>query len=193
MSARLEQQLAFLTEVDKLKSVNRANILTDRSRAENTGEHSWHVALFAMVLADQAGPDVDIARVIQMLLIHDIVEIDAGDNPIFDVATTNDIEAQEQAAADRLFGMLPTDQAASFRALWDEFEAASTPDAIFAKAIDRVQPPVLNLASNGGTWAAYNVTEARVDEMVGTKVTRGAPALWAHLKTRISAYFAQAS
>ncbi|WP_224824697.1 HD family hydrolase [Cognatishimia sp. MH4019] len=193
MSARLEQQLAFLTEVDKLKSVNRGNILTDRSRPENSAEHSWHVALFALVMADQADARVDLARVIQMLLIHDIVEIDAGDNPIFDVPAVNDIEAEEKAAADRLFGMLPKDQAQTFRALWDEFEAAATPDAVFAKAIDRALPPVLNLASNGGTWAKYNVTEDRVDQMVGTKVARGAPALWDHLKGRIHTYFQNAS
>lgn len=189
MSDRINAQLAFLTEACKLKSVLRATTLCNGSRRENSGEHSWHIALYALVLGEQAGPDVNIDRVIRMLLIHDLVEIDAGDTPIHG---DHDIAAQdavEQAAATRIFGLLPPDQAAGFRALWDEFEAAETPDAIFAKSIDRVQPLVANLETDGASWRAYNVTAAQVETRVGVKVARGAPALWAALKSRIDAWF----
>ena len=127
-----------------------------------------------------------------MLLIHDLVEIDAGDVPIHS-ATARDPAAQdaeEQAAADRIFGLLPQDQAASFRALWDEFEAAATDDAIFAKSIDRVQPVISNLEAGGASWIDYNVTQAQVEARVGDKVRKGAPAIWEALKARMDAWFA---
>ncbi|ARU00924.1 HD domain-containing protein [Yoonia vestfoldensis] len=190
MTDRIAAQLRFLTEACKLKSVQRATTLCDGSRRENSGEHSWHIALYAWVLGDQAQADVDIDRVIRMLLIHDLVEIDAGDTPIH---AAQDAAAQakiEQMAATRIFGLLPPDQAQSFRALWDEFEAAETADAIFAKSIDRVQPVIANLETDGGTWPAYHVTAAQLEARVGTKVARGAPALWAALKQRIDAWFA---
>ncbi|MFN3664499.1 HD domain-containing protein, partial [Yoonia sp.] len=154
MTDRIDAQLAFLTEACKLKSVLRATTLCDGSRRENSGEHSWHIALYALVLGEHAGADVDINRVIRMLLIHDLVEIDAGDSPIHGDHDTAAQDAIEQAAATRIFGLLPPDQAASFRALWDEFEAAETPDAVFAKSIDRVQPVIANLETDGGTWPA---------------------------------------
>ncbi|WP_424179734.1 HD domain-containing protein [Yoonia sp. TsM2_T14_4] len=187
---RIAAQLAFLTEACKLKSVLRATTLCDGSRRENSGEHSWHIALYALVLGDQAQADVNIDRVIRMLLIHDLVEIDAGDMPVHG---THDAAAQaqiEQIAARRIFGLLPPDQAQDFRALWDEFEAAETPDAIFAKSIDRVQPVIANLETGGGTWPAYGVTAAQLETRVGAKVARGAPALWSALKHRIDAWFA---
>jgi putative hydrolase of HD superfamily len=140
MSAQLHAQFAFLQECDRLKSGLRATRLNDGSRQENTAEHSWHIALYAMVLADQAGPGVEINRVIKMLLIHDIVEIDAGDAPIHGDYDAAEYARKEVAAAQRIFGLLPLAQAAAFRALWEEFEAAQTPDAVFAKSIDRVQP-----------------------------------------------------
>ncbi|MDQ7069928.1 MAG: HD domain-containing protein [Rhodobacterales bacterium] len=191
MTARLDAQMAFLNEADRLKSILRGTTICDGSRAENSGEHSWHIALYAMILADQAAPDVDINRVIKMLLIHDLVEIDAGDNPIFgdyDVAAT---EAQEKRAADRIFGLLPSDQATEFRALWDEFESAATADAKFAKSLDRFQPPNQNLASGGGTWIEYNVSLDRIQDRVGAKIAIGAPGLWAWIKPQIKAFFAQ--
>lgn len=186
---RLTAQFAFLIEVDKLKSVLRASSLCDRSRLENSAEHSWHIALYALVLAEHANRPIRIDRVIKMLLIHDIVEIDAGDNPIHGNHDTSKIEAIERAAADRLFGLLPADQAAGFRSLWEEFEAAETDDAIFAKSIDRVQPVVHNLETDGGTWPDFNVTHAQLESRVGVKVRRGAPAIWQFLTSRISAYF----
>lgn len=187
---RLDQQIAFLDEADKLKSINRATTLADGSRAENSAEHSWHLTLYALVLSDQAGPDVDINRVIKMLILHDLVEIDAGDHPIFEDVDAAAVAAQEQAAADRIFGLLPDDIALSLRPIWEEFEEAETPTAKFAKALDRFQPPMLNLASGGGSWTDYNVTEDMVAARVGTKIARGAPGLWAYASKRISAFFA---
>ena len=186
---RLQQQLAFLTEADKLKSILRATTLCDGSRRENSGEHSWHIALYAMTLAEHSNRPIDVSRVIKMLLIHDLVEIDAGDVPVhakFDVAAQ---EAKEQAAADRLFGLLPDDQRDEFRAIWDEFEAAESDDAIFAKSIDRVQPVISNLETDGGTWPEFNVTPEQLESRVGVKVTRGAPAVWEVLEARIGAWF----
>jgi len=193
MSDRLTAQVAFLSEADKLKSVLRASRLHDDSRFENSAEHTWHVMLFALVLSDQAGPDVDITRVLKMLLIHDIVEIDAGDNPIHGTVDKAAIEAQEIAAAERLFGLLPEDQAIAFRALWDEFEAAETPDAVFAKSIDRVQTPIANLANGGGSWRDYKVTLDQLERRVGIPVKRGMPRVWAWLQPRLQVYFSKPS
>ena len=189
MSDKLSRQFAFLNEADKLKSVLRGTTLCDSSRQENSGEHSWHIALYAMVLAEHAERPVNTDRVIKMLLLHDLVEIDAGDNPIHGNHDPVEMERVEQAAADRIFGLLPALQAAEFRALWNEFEAAETDDAVFAKSIDRVQPVVANLETGGGTWPEYKVTSEQLDHRVGVKVRRGAPALWNHLKARIDAWF----
>lgn len=193
MSDRLEAQFAFLNEADRLKSVLRATTLVDGSRPENSGEHSWHLALYALVLADQAGPGVDINRVIRMLLIHDLVEIDVGDVPIHSANGTAhaSVETQEAEAkaADRIFGLLPRDLRDDLRALWEEFEAAETPDARFAKSLDRVQPVMANLMSGGGTWTTYNVTSDQLDARVGSKIARGAPALWAWVREKTRAYF----
>ena len=191
MTDRLDAQIAFLSEADKLKSVLRASRLHDNSRFENSAEHSWHVMLYALVLADQAGPDVRIDRVLRMLLLHDIVEIDAGDNPIHGTVVHAAMETQEKAAADRLFGLLPADLGAEFRALWDEFEAAESPDAVFAKSIDRVQTPIGNLANGGGSWVDYGVTFEQLDTRVGVPVRRGAPGLWAWLLPRLQGFFAK--
>ena len=190
--SRIDAQLAFLTEADKLKTILRGTTLCDGSRRENSGEHSWHIALYAMVMAEHATRPVNIDRVIKMLLIHDIVEIDAGDNPIHGNHDPVEMDAIEKAAATRIFGLLPSDQATAFRALWDEFEAAETDDAIFAKSIDRVQPVISNLETDGGTWPEYNVTAAQLQSRVGVKVERGAPAIWAALKSRIDAWFDKA-
>ena len=193
MSARLDQQFAFLNESDRLKSVLRATTLCDGSRRENSGEHSWHLALYALVLADQAASGVDINRVIRMLLIHDLVEIDVGDVPIH---SANGIAhgsaetiAAETRAADRIFGLLPADLALNLRTLWDEFEAALTPDAIFAKSLDRVQPVMANLASGGGTWVEYQVTAEQLESRVGVKIARGAPGVWDWVKAKTAFYF----
>lgn len=188
---RIDQQLGFLIEADKLKSVLRGTTLHDNSRQENSGEHSWHIALYALIMAEHATKPVNLDRVIKMLLLHDLVEIDAGDVPIHSAAA-RDAAAQiaaEQKAADRIFGLLPADQATNFRALWDEFEAAQTDDAIFAKSIDRVQPVISNLESGGATWIDYNVTREQLETRVAAKVKRGAPVIWEAIKTRIDAWF----
>lgn len=190
MTARLEQQIAFLNEADKLKSVVRATELCDNSRYENSAEHSWHLTLYALVLSDQAGPDVDINRVIKMLILHDLVEIDAGDNPIFGEFDAGEVVAQEQIAADRIFGLLPSDIAATLRPIWEEFEAAQTPTAQFAKSLDRFQPPMQNLQSGGGSWIDYNVSEEMIAQRVGAKINIGAPGLWTFARAKIAAFFA---
>ena len=190
---RLEAQFAFLNEADRLKSVLRATTLIDGSRRENSGEHSWHLTLYAMVLADQAGPGVDIGRVIQMLVLHDLVEIDVGDVPIHSAGGlahgSTDTIAAEHRAADRIFGLLPPDPGQRFCALWDEFEATETPDAVFAKSLDRVQPVMANLMSGGGTWKTYNVTAEQLEARVGSKIALGAPALWGWLRGQTTRFF----
>lgn len=194
MNARLDAQFAFLNEADRLKSVLRATTLCDGSRHENSGEHSWHLTLYAMVLADHAGPGVDINRVIRMLILHDLVEIDVGDVPIHSANgaahASPETQAAEARAADRIFGLLPAPLGQDFRALWDEFEAALTPDAIFAKSLDRVQPVMANLASGGGTWVEYNVTAEQLEARVGVKIAKGAPELWAWVRQNTARFFA---
>lgn len=193
MSARLEAQFAFLNEADRLKSVLRATTLCDGSRRENSGEHSWHLALYALVLADQAAPGVDITRVIKMLLVHDLVEIDVGDVPIHSADgmahSSTSVQQAEARAADRIFGLLPADLRDDLRSIWDEFEAALTPDAIFAKSLDRVQPVMANLQSGGGTWIEYNVTAEQLDSRVGVKIAKGAPRLWDWVREKTHSYF----
>ena len=189
----LARCLAFLAEADRLKSVSRASLLCDGSRRENSAEHSWHLALYALVMAPQAGPEVDIGRVIRMLILHDLVEIDAGDVPIH--AQNGDTHhgaaqlAAEEAAADRLFGLLPAPLGAELRALWSEFEANETPDAVFAKSLDRAQPVMQNIACGGGSWVEYSVTYEQLVERVGIRIQRGAPMLWTWLSESARVYF----
>ncbi|MES2541433.1 MAG: HD domain-containing protein [Pseudomonadota bacterium] len=193
MTDRLEAQFAFLNEADRLKHVMRATTTVDGARPENSGEHSWHLALYALVLADQAEPGVDINRVIRMLLIHDLVEIDVGDVPIHSANglahASVETTTAEAKAADRIFGLLPPDLGTSLRALWEEFEAAQSPDARFAKSLDRVQPVMANLMSGGGTWKTYDVTFQQLEDRVGVKIAKGAPALWDWVKTKARPWF----
>ncbi|WGW03205.1 HD domain-containing protein [Tropicibacter oceani] len=184
---RLTAQMTFLMEADRLKSVNRASRLASGARFENSAEHSWHVALFALTLAEQAPEGCDIGRVIAMLLLHDLVEIDAGDAPVFGAHDGAAMEAAERAAADRIFGLLPADQGAAFRALWDEFEANQTPEAQFAKSLDRFVPPNLNIANDGGSWKDYGVGWDTFESRVGAKIRNGAPGLWDWIAPRARA------
>jgi len=161
---RLAAQLRFIVEADRLKTVLRRTWLTDGSRRENSAEHSWHLALMAVLLSDHAPAGSDLSRVVRMLLVHDVVEIDAGDTFAYDAGANRDRAAREQAAADRLFGLLPPDQAVELRSLWDEFEAGETPDARFALALDRLQPLLQNVHSDGGTWRTHGVTREQVLE-----------------------------
>ncbi|HKK96612.1 MAG TPA: HD domain-containing protein [Marivita sp.] len=187
---RLDQQMAFLTEIDQLKTVLRATPLCDGSRMENSAEHSWHIALYALVLAEHAEKPIDVAKVLKMLLLHDLVEIDAGDAPVFGDHDVEALAAKEAAAADRIFALLPDDQASAFRAIWDEFETNKTPEAQFAKSIDRMQPPMQNLASGGGSWTEYNVTQDMFEARIGPKINKGAPKIWAWLQPKVAAFFA---
>jgi len=179
-NARLAQQIRFIAEVDKLKNVFRQTLVTGSRRHENDAEHSWHLCLMVIVLAEHANtPQVDILRVLKMLLIHDIVEIDAGDTFAYDTARMAGQHAREALAADRLFGLLPTDQCAEFRALWDEFEARLTPEAKFAAAMDRFQPMLLNCLTEGAAWRMHGISSDRVLARNG-HIVDGATEVWAY-------------
>ena len=174
---RLSRETAFLTEADRLKLVFRRTLLTDGSRRENTAEHSWHIILTAMVLRDYAAEPLDFERVVEMLAVHDLVEIDAEDTFAYDVEGNQTRPDRERRAADRLFGLLPQAAGARFRALWEEFEARQTPESRFANAVDRFQPLLLNLATEGGTWRIYHPTREQVLRRMDP-VRTALPALW---------------
>lgn len=176
--AELSSRLAFVYELDKLKTVLRQSMLTDDSRQENSAEHSWHLAMTAMTLAPLADEPIDVDRAIKILLVHDIVEIDAGDVFIYDEEQRAAAEAAEDAAAERIFGLLPADQAVEFRALWDEYEDRSTPEGRFAYACDRLQPLLLNIAIGGGSWRRHGITADRVKAINGA-IDDGLSRVWA--------------
>jgi len=179
---RLEQQIAFVRELDKLKQVQRQTWLTDKRRKENSAEHSWHIAVMALVLSEYApGDDLDIGRVMQMLLIHDIVEIDAGDTFCYDQAAVAGQADREKEAAQRLFGLLPPDQAARFRNLWEEFEDRRTPEARLAHSLDRLQPILNNFLTEGKSWRANGITRRQVRDR-NRIVAEGAPRLWEYIE-----------
>lgn len=177
LDADLAGRLRFVYEIDQLKSVMRRNHLADGSRHENSAEHSWHLAMVAMAMAPHAKEPVDIERVIRILLVHDIVEVDAGDVDIYDVEGRKAKEAEEIAAADRIFALLPESQGPELRALWDEYEARETPEARFAYACDRLQPLMLNLATGGATWHARGVTSSQVKAINGA-LAEGLAGVW---------------
>jgi putative hydrolase of HD superfamily len=180
MPDRLAQQLAFLLEIDRLKLINRQTLIADGSRRENDAEHSWHLAVMASLLAEYAPPGVDIARVTRMLLVHDIVEIDAGDTYCYDQAACQTQRQREEAAADRIFALLPGDQGREMRKLWEEFESRATPESRFAAALDRIQPVLLNYHTQGRAWLEHGVTRAQVIER-NRHIEAGAPRLWAYV------------
>ncbi|CAA7624391.1 HD family hydrolase [Magnetospirillum sp. UT-4] len=182
---RLSRQLAFVLELDKLKTVLRQTLLTDSSRRENDAEHSWHVAAMAVLLAEYAPEGADPWRAARMLLFHDVVEIDAGDTFIHDEAGNATKAAREAAAAGRLYGLLPPDQAAEFEALWREFEARDTATARFADALDRLQPILNNVATGGATWRSNGVTADQVARLVA-RIRAGAPALGDHAEALVA-------
>ncbi|CAE6947128.1 hypothetical protein ACOMICROBIO_GDFFDHBD_03404 [Vibrio sp. B1REV9] len=182
---RLEKQIALLIELDQLKSVlRRTRIKSADGRLENSGEHSWHVALMAILMQEHANAPVDITRVMKMLLIHDVVEIDAGDTFVYDTAASKEQEEKEQKAAQRLFGMLPIEQGDELLALWNEFEAAQTDDAKYAKALDRLIPMLLNYHNNGQSWIENNVTRDQA-LTINKRIEFGSVTLWDKAKELI--------
>ena len=189
MSLRLDAQIAFLKEADHLKSVFRASRLLDDSRFENSAEHSWHVMLYALVLVEHAAEPVDITKVLKMLLLHDIVEIDAGDAPIHGNVDHAAKAAAEEAAAERLFGLLPDDLRHEFNSLWVEFETGKSAESRFAKAIDRIPTPITNLELGGGSWVDYDVSLAQLDQRVGVPINGGAPGVWSWLRPKLESWF----
>lgn len=174
---RLSRQLDFIAEMDKLKRVLRMTRVMDESRRENSAEHSWHLAVMAPLLAEYAPADMDLLRAVKMLLIHDVVEIDAGDTFCFDPEAALDKEERETRAAERLFGLLPDDQGAELRALWNEFESRETPEARFATALDRLSGLIQNYHNDGGTWRSHDVPLGSIRERMNP-IREGAPELW---------------
>jgi putative hydrolase of HD superfamily len=162
MTPRLLEQVEFLVEADKLKSILRRTPIADASRLENSAEHSWHLALAAMILREYAPAGVNVGRVLELVVIHDLVEIDAGDTFAYDPEHALSKAAREQAAADRIFGLLPAEEGRRIRALWEEFEDDQTPEARFANALDRFQALLLNYRSGGGSWTQHGVRRSQV-------------------------------
>ena len=182
---RLARQIEFILEIDKLKQVLRQTFLTDGSRRENDAEHSWHLAVMAVLLCEYAAePELDLLRVVKMALVHDLVEIDAGDTFHYDEAGHEDKDRREQQAADRIFELLPVDQGAELRSLWEEFEARQTPEARYAAALDRLQPNLLNFRTQGRLWREHGVTSRQVIAR-NRHMAEGAPALWQYAESRI--------
>ncbi|KAB2114806.1 HD domain-containing protein [Vibrio alginolyticus] len=182
---RLEKQLALVIEFDKLKSIlRRTRVKSAEGRLENSGEHSWHVALMAILMEEHANAPVDICRVMKMLLIHDVVEIDAGDTFVYDTAASQEQAEKEIRAAERLFGMLPSDQEQELLALWHEFEAAQTDDAKYAKALDRLIPMLLNYHNNGQSWKEHGVSREQA-LTINKRIEFGSVTLWDKAKELI--------
>lgn len=174
---RLRQVMEFSDTLDELKRVYRKNLTMDGSREENSAEHSWHMAILCMLMDDYAPAGIDRAKAMKMMLIHDVVEIDAGDTFCYDEKGYEDKEDRERAAADRIFGLLPADLECEMRALWDEFEECVTPEAGFANSLDRFQVLRQNLKTEGGTWRLYGIPKSKVMVRMG-QVETGAPKLW---------------
>jgi len=185
---RISRQAAFLTESDKLKSILRRTLLTDGTRRENTAEHSWHIILTAMVLREYAAEPVNFERALEMLAVHDLVEIDADDTFAYDAEANRTRADRERRAADRLFGMLPSDLGTKLRALWEEFEAHQTSESRFANAVDRFQPLLQNLATEGGTWRIHHPTREQVLRRMDP-VRTALPALWPLVEGAIDQFF----
>lgn len=184
-SDRLKRQVEFLLEIDRLKNTLRQTILTDRSRQENSVEHSWHIAMAAMVMSEHAvSAEMDLCRALRMMLIHDLVEIDAGDTYCYDEQGRVDQEERERRAAARIFGMLPEPQATELRGLWDEFEQRATPEAHFAHAMDRFQAFMHNYVTEGEVWLRNGIRREQVLERM-QPLAVGAPVLWEYVKALI--------
>ncbi len=183
----MQQIVEFILELDKLKAVTRKTRPLGLDRFENSAEHSWQIAMLASSLAQHAAEPVDIHRVVAMLLVHDIGEIDTGDTLVYVEGGWDERKAAELAAVQRIFGLLPAAQAAHYLALWQEFDDAATPEARFAHAVDRAMPALLNLANNGQSWRENGVSHARVVQRIGPPIREGCPALWTYMEERLEA------
>ncbi len=181
---RLQRQLAFILEADKLKGVIRRTFVPGQDRCENSAEHSWQVALMACILAEHAQGPVDACKVMKMMLVHDLVEIDAGDTYVYDASANTDKAEREQKAADRLFGLLPEDQAQELRALWEEFEERSTMEARFARGLDRLMPMLHNYHTQGRSWLEHGITREQVVK-TNAIMQEGSAILWDYAKALV--------
>lgn len=180
---RLDKQMAFCREIDKEKQIGRQTYLADGTRKENDAEHAWHMAVMTLLLSEYANEEIDVLRTMSMLLIHDLVEIDAGDTYAYDEEAKKDQQERERRAADRIFAILPEDQAEKLRALWDEFEAGQTKEACFARAMDNIQPVLLNASSDGKAWKEKNV---RLEQVLNRNdnTAKGSETLWQYVLER---------
>lgn len=191
-SLRLSQQLQFIVEIDKLKYILRKTRLFSSLRHENDAEHSWHLCMMALVLQEYAPAPVDLLKVMKMLLIHDLVEIDAGDTFLYDPARAAQHSEAEAAAAERIFGLLPAEQGDEMKALWQEFETGDSPDVYFARALDRLEPVLQNLSNGGGTWAEHRIPmETVLSKIQG--IQKGTPAIWDEIVLRMQEGIANGS
>lgn len=181
----LLQQINFIKEIDKLKYIQRKTKLFNSDRNENDAEHSWHLAMMTIVLAEHANFEIDVLKVVKMVLIHDIVEIDAGDTFIYDTAKSHSNTDEERIAANRIFGMLPKAQAEEFISIWKEFELGETNEAKFAKSMDRLEPLLQNTSNNGGTWAEFGVSYDKVYEKKKA-IKEGSTSIWNYAENLIS-------
>ena len=181
---RLEKQMAFIREIDKEKQIFRQSYVTDGTRKENDAEHAWHMAIMTFLLSEYSNEDIDVLKTIRMILIHDIVEIDAGDTYAYDDSAKATQHEREERAADRLFGILPEDQARDLRALWDEFEAGETKEARFARTMDNIQPLLLNDATDGKAWEEHDVPLSKILKR-NERTKRGSEDLWEYSRDNL--------
>lgn len=184
---RLKNQIRFIVEIDKVKDIFRQTYLANGKRKENDAEHSWHLALMAVLLQEYAAEKVDVCKVMTMVLLHDLVEIDAGDTYAYDAEGARDKREREVRAADRIFGLLPEDQGESFRALWEEFEGYETPEAKFAHVLDNFQPLLLNAASNGRSWKEHEVRKSQIYKR-NERIPMCAPEIWEIMQEIVEEY-----
>ncbi|MEA9414420.1 HD domain-containing protein [Flavobacterium sp. PL02] len=181
----LLKQIDFIKEIDKVKYIQRKTKLFNSDRNENDAEHSWHLAMMTIVLAEHSNVPIDVLKVLKMVLIHDIVEIDAGDTFIYDTTKSHDNTDEERIAAERIFGLLPKEQAQEFIAIWEEFEAGLTNEAKFAKSMDRLEPLLQNTSNNGGTWREFNVDYEKVHEKKKV-IQEGSDTIWNYAENLIN-------
>lgn len=181
---RLEQQMSFILEADKEKNIGRQTYISDGIRKENDAEHAWHLALMVILLSEYANEPIDVLKTVTMVLIHDIVEIDAGDTYAYDTAGQASAREREEKAAERLFGMLPEDQGKKLRAIWEEFEARETPEAKFARSMDNLQPMMLNAATGGKAWVEHAVKLSQVMKR-NQRSHEGSERLWEMMRDTI--------